>query len=101
MRLSDRYGNRVGIATPVNFAAEAGAISANAVTKPFDFATPADPDEGSVTVTFSSDMGRGFGPVETSPIAGEPSAGTATPRDQFVTIIALVRGEAAFVDAYR
>ena len=99
VRLSDRYGNRVGIATPVNFAAEAGAISANAVTKPFDFATPADPDEGSVTVTFSSDMARGFGPVETTPIAGEPSVGNANPRDQLVTIIAMVRGEEAFVDA--
>src|SRR5437868_3027179 len=99
VRLSDRYGNRVGIATPVNFAAEAGAISANAVTKPFDFATPTDPDEGSVTVTFSTDMGRGFGPVETSPLAGEPSVGNANPRDQLVTIIAMVRGEEAFVDA--
>src|SRR2546426_6063226 len=44
-------------------------------------------------------MGRGFGPVETSPIAGEPFQGSANPRDQLVTIIAMVRGEEAFVDA--
>ena len=99
VRLSDRYGNRVGIATPVSFAAEAGAISASATTQPFDFANPTDPAEGSVTVTFSSDVGIGFGPVETTPIAGEPSLGNANPRDQLVTLIAMVRGEEAFVDA--
>lgn len=109
VRLSDRYGNRVGIATPVNFATEAGSISASAVTKPFDFANPTDPDEGSVTVTFSSDVGVGFGPQETTPLAAnlaqfpkpraaEPSSGGANPRDQLVTIIAMVRGEEAFID---
>ena len=110
VRLSDRYGNRVGIATPVSFAAEAGSISASAVTKPFDFSSPGDPDEGSVTVTFSSDVGIGFSPVETTPMAAnpaqfpkprlaEPFAGSANPRDQLVTLIAMVRGEEAFVDA--
>jgi len=110
VRLSDRYGNRVGIATPVNFAAEAGAISASATTKPFDFANPTDPDEGSVSVTFSTDMGVGFSPAETTPFAAdptqfpkprlaEPSSGSNNPRDQLVTIIAMVSGEEAFVDA--
>jgi hypothetical protein len=110
VRLSDRYGNRVGIATPVAFASEAGSISAVATTKPFDFNSPADPEEGSVTVTFSSDMGNGFAPVETTafladpaqfpkPRGAEPSSGGANPRDQLVTIIAMVRGEEAFVDA--
>jgi hypothetical protein len=110
VRLSDRYGNRVGIATPVSFAAEAGSISATAATKPFDFANPTDPGEGSVTVTFSSDVGIGFSPVETTPLAAnpaqfpkallaEPFAGSANPRDQLVTLIAMVRGEEAFVDA--
>ncbi|HZR10443.1 MAG TPA: hypothetical protein VFA79_17780 [Myxococcales bacterium] len=110
VRLADRYGNRVGIATPVSFAAEAGAISASAVTKPFDFANPTDPDEGSVTVTFSSDMGTGFSPAETTPFAADPTQfpkprlaepfrGGANPRDQLVTIIAMVRGEEAFVDS--
>jgi hypothetical protein len=109
VRLSDRYGNRVGIATPVSFATEAGSISASAVTKPFDFQNPSDPDEGSVSVTFSSDMGNGFRPAETTPLVAnpaqfpkplfaEPSSGSANPRDQLVTIIAMVRGEEAFVD---
>src|SRR5205085_9714756 len=104
------YGNRVGIATPVYFAAEAGAISASATTKPFDFNNPTDTGEGTVTVTFSSDMAGGFGPVETTPFAAdatqfpvprlaEPFQGSANPRDQLVTIIAMVRGEEAFVDA--
>jgi hypothetical protein len=110
VRLSDRYGNRVGIATPVNFAAEAGSISASATTKAFDFNNPTDPDEGSVTVTFSSDMGIGFAPVETTPFAADPTQfpkprgaepfnGSLNPRDQLVTIIAMVAGEEAFVDA--
>ena len=110
VRLSDRYGNRVGIATPVYFAAETGAISASAMTKPFDFNNPTDPEEGTVTVTFSSDIAGGFGPVETTPFAAdatqfpkprwaEPFQGSANPRDQLVTIIAMVRGEEAFVDA--
>jgi len=110
VRLSDRYGNRVGVATPVSFAAEAGSISAAVLTKPFDFSNPTDPDEGSATVTFSTDMGNGFAPVETTPFAAdatqfpkqrgvEPSNGALNPRDQLVTIIAMVRGEEAFVDA--
>ena len=110
VRLSDRYGNRVGIATPVYFAAETGAISASATTRPFDLNNPTDPDEGTVTVTFSSDPAGGFGPVETAPFAAdatqfpkpraaEPFQGSANPRDQLVTIIAMVRGEEAFVDA--
>jgi len=110
VRLSDRYGNRVGIATPVSFAAEAGSISASVLTKPFSFANPTDPEEGSLTVTFSSDMGNGFSPADTTPFpadatqfpkprALEPSSGSFNPRDNLVTIIAMVRGEEAFVDA--
>jgi hypothetical protein len=110
VRLSDRFGNRVGVPTPVFFAAEAGAISASAMTQAFDPTKPTDPGEGSVTVTFSSDFGNGFMPVDTTPLAAsagqfpfarvvEPSNGAFNPRDQFVTIIAMVRGEEAFVDA--
>ena len=119
VRLKDRDGNRVGIPTPVSFATEAGAISASAVTKAFDFNDPTDPEEGSVTVTFSSDLGNGFRPADTAPLAAdatqfpkprgaEPSTGSncttasascQNPRDQLVTIIAMVRGEEAFVDA--
>jgi hypothetical protein len=114
VRLSDRYGNRVGISTPVSFAAEAGSISASATTKAFDFGNPADPDEGSVSVTFSSDLGNGFSPADVAPLAAaptqfpiprfnvEPSSTngqlTFNPRDQLVTLIAMVRGEEAFVD---
>lgn len=110
VRLSDRFGNRVGISTPVYFASEAGAITATAMTQAFDPTKPTDPGEGTVTVTFSSDTGNGFMPVDTSPLAAnvaqypfarsvEPSNGAFNPRDQFVTLIAMVRGEEAFVDA--
>jgi hypothetical protein len=110
VRLSDRFGNRVGIPTPVFFAAEAGAISASATTQAFDPTKPTDPGEGSVTVTFSSDFGNGFMPVDTTPLAAsaaqypfprlaEPASSSFNPRDQFVTLIAMVRGEEAFVDA--
>ena len=116
VRLTDRYGNRVGVSTPVGFAAEAGSISASAMTKPFDFTNPTDPQEGTVTVTFTADLANGFGPVDVDPLAAnptqypiartlaEPSRTTAgglvvNPRDQLVTLIAMVRGEEAFVDA--
>jgi hypothetical protein len=115
VRLSDRYGNRVGVATPVQFASEAGAITASAMTKPFDYKNPTDPDEGSVSVTFTADVANGFTPADVAPLAAapaqypiprlaaEPSRTVGTfvynPRDQLVTIIAMVRGEEAFVDA--
>jgi len=114
VRLSDRFGNRVGVPTPVRFATEAGSIDSFAMTKAFDFANPNDPDEGSATVTFSTDMGNGFRPADVSPLPAdgaqypwprlaEPSvpAGflTRNPRDQLVTIIAMADGEEAFVDA--
>jgi hypothetical protein len=116
VRLSDRFGNRVGIPTPVNFATEAGSISASAITKGFDLARPTDPDEGSVTVTFSSDMGNGNTPADVDPLPadssqfpfprpGEPfvQAGSIkrNPRDQLVTIIAMTQGEEAFIDSNR
>jgi hypothetical protein len=116
VRLTDRYGNRVGVATPVGFATEAGSISASAMTKPFDYTNPTDPQEGTVTVTFTADIANGFGPVDVDPLpaaatqypiartAAEPSRTTTgglvlNPRDQLVTLIAMVRGEEAFVDA--
>jgi hypothetical protein len=110
VRLKDRQGNRVGVPTPVGFATEAGAISASVLTKAFDFNNPTDPNEGSVTVTFSSDMGNGFRPVVSPPLAADPTqfpkprlaepfSGRRNPRNQLVTIIAMVRGEEAFIDA--
>jgi hypothetical protein len=115
VRLADRFGNRVGVATPVRFATEAGTISASATTKAFDFGNPADPNEGSVTVTFSSDMGNGSSPADVDPLPANaaqfpwprqleprfapPGFLTLNPRDQFVTIIAMTEGEEAFADA--
>lgn len=114
VRLSDRFGNRVGVPTPVYFATEAGAIDAVATTKAFDFANPNDPTEGTATVTFTSDMGNGMQPADVDPLvanpaqhpwprAAEPSRVdgflTRNPRDQLVTIIAMTQGEEAFVDS--
>ena len=114
VRLSDRYGNRVGIPTPVRFATEAGSIDSYAITKGFDPASPNDPTEGSAVVTFTTDMGNGFRPADVAPLAAAPAqypwprqaepqvvvgSVTRNPRDQFVTLIAMTDGEEAFVDA--
>jgi hypothetical protein len=114
VRLKDRYGNRVGIPVPVTFATESGAITANGLTKAFDINSPNDPDEGSLTVTFSSDQGNGTLPADVdpldanpgqfpSPLKGEPRATSGSkvfnPRDQLVTIIAITQGEESFVDS--
>jgi len=114
VRLTDRYGNRVGIPTVVSFATEAGAIAASATTQGFSLANPDDPKEGTVSVTFTSDMGNGNTPSDVAPLGPtatqfpwprgqEPSYAfgslTVNPRDQLVTIIAMTRGEEAFEDA--
>lgn len=114
VRLSDRSGNRIGIPTPVHFATEAGAITAVGVTKGFNPATPDDPNEGTLEVTFSSDFGNGLGPADVDPLPADPAqypfarsaepsrkagALTVNPRDQLITIIAWTQGEEAFVDA--
>jgi len=115
VRLTDRFGNRVGIPTVVNFATEAGAIAASVTTKGFDPKTPDNPTEGTATVTFTTDMGNGSSPADVAPLAvtagqfpwdlanPEPSTTdgqlTLNPRDQLVTIIAMTRGEEAFEDA--
>jgi hypothetical protein len=121
VRLSDRFGNRVGIPTPVFFATEAGSITASATTAAFDPANPAT--EGTATVTFSTDMGNGSTPADVDPLpaaasqypqprGAEPCAGPASgclavtaqqvtrnPRDQLVTIIAMAQGEEGFFDS--
>jgi len=115
VRLADRFGNRVGIPTQVSFATEAGTIAASAVTKAFDPTKLDNTEEGTATVTFSTDMGNGSGPVDVTPLDpdnaqypwqrnAEPrrldgSLVVNNPRDQLVTIIAMTRGEEAFVDA--
>jgi len=101
VRLTDRYGNRVGIPTVVSFATEAGAIAASVTTKGFDVAKPNDTAEGTATVTFTSDMGNGNSPADVAPLGPtaqfpwargqEPSRNigslTLNPRDQLVTIV--------------
>jgi hypothetical protein len=113
VRLADRAGNRVGIPTAVAFATEAGMIAATATTKAFDPNDPNDPDEGSASVTFSTDLGNGSSPADVDPLpaatqypfdrAAEPSIAYGSlllnPRDQLVTIIAMTRGEEGFEDA--
>jgi hypothetical protein len=113
VRLADRYGNRVGVPTVVSFATEAGMIPASAITKGFDPQNPDDPDEGSVTVTFTSDIGNGGAPADVAPLAtatqypwnrsAEPSITYGSlvlnPRDQLVTLIAMTRGEEGFQDS--
>jgi hypothetical protein len=117
VRLSDRSGNRVGIPTPVNFATEAGAISASVVTTGFDPANPTSPNEGTATITFSTDMGNGTSPADVVPLEPDTNVNqypqrrvqaeprhtvggqVLNPRDQLVTIIAWTQGEEAFVDA--
>jgi hypothetical protein len=114
VRLTDRYGNRVGIPTVVSFATEAGAITASATTQAFDIAAPDDPKEGTLSVTFTTDTGNGNTPADVAPLGPtatqfpwprgqEPSytfgSLTVNPRDQLVTIVAMTRGEEAFEDA--
>ena len=109
-RLVDRFGNRVGIPTVVNFATEAGSIAASVTTKGFDPAAPNDLTEGTATVTFATDMGNGSSPADVAPLTAaalatqypwslfnnEPNGVdgqlTLNPRDQLVTIIAMTRG---------
>ncbi|HKB76504.1 MAG TPA: hypothetical protein VKC58_07905, partial [Myxococcales bacterium] len=117
VRLADRFGNRVGIPTVVNFATEAGTIAASVTTKGFDPKTPDASTEGTATVTFSTDMGNGSSPADVAPLLAvnfttqypwtlsndEPNLPsgqlTLNPRDQLVTIIAMTRGEEGFEDA--
>jgi hypothetical protein len=114
VRLTDRYGNRVGIPTVVSFATEAGAIAASTTTVPFDIDNPDNSAEGTASVTFTTDMGNGNTPADVAPLGPtaaqfpwprgqEPSytfgSLTVNPRDQLVTIIAMTRGEEAFQDA--
>ncbi len=101
LKMADRLGLVIGVATPVSFMAEAGAISPVAMSPAF----PADPDklghaEGYLEV-FGSPL-----PADVAPMPGEVSAPvdfgcgprTANPRDGYVTVIAWVKGEEGFVD---
>jgi hypothetical protein len=101
LKMADRLGVVIGVATPVSFMAEAGAVSPVAVSPAY----PATPDtlghaDGYLEV-FASPL-----PADVDPMPGEVSASvdfgcgprTANPRDGYVTVIAWVRGEEGFVD---
>jgi hypothetical protein len=106
-KLNDRYSNPIGIATPVQWFAEAGSINTPINTIPFDpgGAIIPDPNVGISTTSFST-AGK-WPPTDTAPLAGEPDAPTTdpnwaatgkNPRDMLVTIIAVASGEEEFYD---
>jgi hypothetical protein len=106
--LADRFSNPIGIPTTVTFATEIGTIQQTVQTAAYDPANPGA--EGTATVLFKSDQGTGFAYNDVEPIAGEPSklvtfsngqSVVKNPRDQLVTIIAIVKGEEQFYDANR
>jgi len=101
LKLADRYGVVIGVATPVSFMAEAGVISPVEVSPAY----PADPS----TLGHATGYLEVFGgplPADVEPMSGELSVSydfgcgtrTANPRDGYVTVIAWVKGEEGFVD---
>lgn len=111
VKLSDRYGNPIGVATPIQFKTEAGSIPNAATTMPYE-TTGDNVEEGAATVYFNTWGGpaapRDVEPLtadgEQLPIArlAEPSiaegAMIRNPRDGLVTLIAYARGEEFFHD---
>ncbi len=87
--LLDRFGNRIGIPTEVNFTSEAGNIDGPVTTNA----------QGEATTIFNT-----IGPLprRVSPMDGEPSVTEdgeeRNPRDGFIAIMAYTSGEEAFVD---
>lgn len=109
MKLADREGRIIGTATQVSFMSEAGAISPSASSPDFDPSKPvADQTDLGHAVGFLEVFGAPL-PADVAPFAGEPSFAhdygcgprTANPRDGYVTVIAMVRGEEGFVDLNR
>ncbi|WP_257448812.1 Ig-like domain-containing protein [Archangium lipolyticum] len=100
-KLVDRFGNPVGLATPVQWYPEAGSISSPVNSKPQAGSTPAAGTGEAVTV-FNTD--GAFPPYPVTPLTGEKYDGSATnpndpnPRDMAVTVIAVVAGEEEFAD---
>ncbi len=101
LKMADRLGVVIGVATPVSFMSEAGVISPVEVSPAF----PADPDKLGHAIGYLEVFG-GTLPADVAPMAGEVSASvdfgcglrTANPRDGYVTVIAWVKGEEGFVD---
>ncbi len=111
VKLSDRYGNPIGISTPVQFKTEAGSIPNAASTTPYEVGSD-NAEEGAALVSFNT-WGGPAAPRDVEPLVAdsaqkpsarlaEPSAldGSArrNPRDGLVTLIAYVRGEEFFHD---
>lgn len=101
LKMADRLGLIVGVATPVSFMAEAGDISPVATSPSY----PADPEALGHADGYLEVFGAPL-PADVDPLPGEISAPvdfgcglrTANPRDGYVTVIAWVRGEEGFVD---
>ncbi len=85
--LADRFGNVVGLPTPVSWFAERGTI------------TPALSAATGLAIS-PYDTTSNFLPNDTTPLASpaEPSNGTKNPRDMLISIIAVVAGEEEFSD---
>ncbi len=114
VRLQDRFGNPVGLATTVSFRAEAGSIvgAIDTVGLQPDTPTTASTELGLGTTIFST---FGVLPQDVDPIDGvpdrdpakaipreprwrSPSGRTVNPRDGLVTIIAYTQGEEWYLD---
>ena len=109
LTLVDRYGNRVGTGTSVNFKTEAGTLPNSVATQAY-VAGGANNSEGQATVQFST---AGNLPEDVAPLPAlvgqypndrklEPSWAdgliTRNPRDGMVTLLAYVQGEEYFGD---
>lgn len=111
VKLSDRYGNPIGISTPIQFKTEAGSIPNAASTTPYEIGGD-NTEEGAALVNFNT-WGGPAAPRDVEPLAADgaqkPNARLAepfstdglavrNPRDGLVTLIAYVRGEEFFHD---
>lgn len=100
-KLVDRFGNPVGLSTPVQWYPEAGSISSPVNSKAQTGSTPSS-STGEATTIFNTD--GIFPPYPVTPLPGEKYDGDpsvpshANPRDMAVTVIAVVAGEEEFTD---
>jgi hypothetical protein len=91
--LSDRFGIKVGLPTPVQFYAERGQFD------PGMFVTATSGTVGSVSNNYTASWAST--PIDdVPPIAGEPvyPPGNRNPRDMLMTVIAVANGEETFID---
>src|SRR5262249_28977993 len=106
VRLADRFGNVLGVATRADFRSEAGAPGPPVLTKAYD---PARGGDQTADLGHASDTVLVTGyplPADVLPLGGEFSksydagCGNAihNPRDGLATVIVAVQGEEGFVD---